>query len=175
METVTEVVKNMAGGDGEVTIKRILGEKELNGKCGLYAQVTIQPGSSLGYHEHKNESETYYILSGTAEYNDNGTTRTPENRKHCIKQQFHSNRLTDQPDTGIARQICGFIPSPVLSVHNTSSISSSFCLQLSPPKSASVCPSSTRKSSGVSSSLCTGCSQRYCCSYLCRSEPAVSF
>ena len=58
METVTEVVKNMAGGDGEVTIKRILGEKELNGKCGL------------------NESETYYILSGTAEYNDNGTTRT---------------------------------------------------------------------------------------------------
>ena len=57
METVTEVVKNMAGGDGEVTIKRILGEKELNGKCGLYAQVTIQPGSSLGY-------------------NDNGTTRT---------------------------------------------------------------------------------------------------
>lgn len=95
--------------------------------------------------------------------------------KHCIKQQFHSNRLTDQPDTGIVRQICGFIPSPVLSVHNTSSISSSFCLQLSPPKSASVCPSSTRKSSGVSSSLCTGCSQRYCCSYLCRSEPAVSF
>ena len=39
-------------------------------------RVTIQPGSSLGYHEHKNESETYYILSGTAEYNDNGTTRT---------------------------------------------------------------------------------------------------
>ena len=58
METVTEVVKNMAGGDGEVTIKRILGEKELNGKCGLYAQVTIQPGSSLGYHEHKNETYT---------------------------------------------------------------------------------------------------------------------
>ena len=60
METVTEVVKNMAGGDGEVTIKRILGEKELNGKCGLYAQVTIQPGSSLGYHEHKNESCLLY-------------------------------------------------------------------------------------------------------------------
>lgn len=32
METVTEVVKNMAGGDGEVTIKRILGEKELKRK-----------------------------------------------------------------------------------------------------------------------------------------------
>ena len=64
-----------AGGDGEVTICRLLGEKELNGKCGLYAQVTIQPGSSLGYHVHHNESETYYILSGEAEYNDNGTPR----------------------------------------------------------------------------------------------------
>ena len=94
METVTEVVKNMAGGDGEVTIKRILGEKELNGKCGLYAQVTIQPGSSLGFHEHKNESETDYILSGTAEYNDNGTTRpvkagdvtyTPDGYGHALK------------------------------------------------------------------------------------------
>lgn len=71
----TEIVKNMCGGDGEVIINRILGEKELNGKCGLYAQVTINPGSSLGYHEHKNESETYYILSGEAEYDDNGKKR----------------------------------------------------------------------------------------------------
>lgn len=71
-----ETIKNMQGGDGEVTIKRLLGEKELNGKCGLYAQVTINPGSSLGYHEHHGESETYYILSGEAEYNDNGTLRT---------------------------------------------------------------------------------------------------
>lgn len=44
METVTEVVKNMAGGDGEVTIKRILGEKELNGKCGLYASGNHSAG-----------------------------------------------------------------------------------------------------------------------------------
>lgn len=70
-----EVVPNMCGGEGVVTIDRILGEKELNGKCGLYAQVTIAPGSSLGYHEHHGESETYYILSGTAEYDDNGVKR----------------------------------------------------------------------------------------------------
>ena len=89
METVTEVVKNMAGGDGEVTIKRILGEKELNGKCGLYAQVTIQPGSSLGYHEHKNESETYYILSGTAEYN----VRNPQNGRRKLRGYRRQNHL----------------------------------------------------------------------------------
>lgn len=71
----TETIKNMCGGQGQVIIKHILGEQELNGKCGLYAEVTIEPGCSLGYHEHHNESETYYILSGVGDYDDNGTTR----------------------------------------------------------------------------------------------------
>lgn len=70
-----ERIENMAGGKGHILIKRLLGEKELNGKCGLYAEVTIEPGCSLGYHEHHNESETYYILSGVGNYNDNGTVR----------------------------------------------------------------------------------------------------
>ena len=36
----TERVENMCGGEGHVIIKHILGETELNGKCGLYAEVT---------------------------------------------------------------------------------------------------------------------------------------
>lgn len=71
-------VENMHGGEGHVIIKRLLDEKQLNGKCGLYAEVTIEPGSSLGYHEHHGESETYYILSGKGIYSDNGTLRMVE-------------------------------------------------------------------------------------------------
>ena len=67
--------ENMAGGKGNVIIKELLGEKELNRKCGLYAEVTIEPGCSLGYHEHHGESETYYILSGQGNYDDNGRIR----------------------------------------------------------------------------------------------------
>jgi len=90
----TEVIKNMCGGEGQVTIAHILEEQQLNGKCGLYARVTIAPGSSLGYHEHHNESETYFILSGSAEYDDNGTKRivkagdttfTPSGKGHALK------------------------------------------------------------------------------------------
>ncbi len=33
-----ERVENMAGGEGHTILKRILGEKELNGKCRLYAE-----------------------------------------------------------------------------------------------------------------------------------------
>ena len=64
----TERVENMAGGTGHVLIKRLLDEKQLNGKCKMYAEVTLEPGCSLGYHEHHNESETYYILSGKGIY-----------------------------------------------------------------------------------------------------------
>lgn len=67
--------ENMAGGTGRVIVKELLGEKELNGKCGLFAEVTIEPGCSLGYHEHHGESETYYILSGEGNYDDNGSLR----------------------------------------------------------------------------------------------------
>ena len=90
----TERIENMCGGGGHVIVKRILDAKELNGKCGLYAQVTIEPGCSLGYHEHHNESETYYIISGEGEYDDNGTKRmvkagdktfTPDNCGHGLK------------------------------------------------------------------------------------------
>ena len=74
-ELKVERVQEMCGGKGHVIIKHILGERELNGKCGQYAEVTIEPGCTLGYQEHHGESETYYILSGEGMYNDNGTNR----------------------------------------------------------------------------------------------------
>ena len=60
-------VENNAGGKGPMTIEHLLGEKELDGKCKMYAKVTIPVGSSLGYHEHHGNTETYFILSGTGE------------------------------------------------------------------------------------------------------------
>ena len=75
-------------------IKELLDEQQLNGKCGLYAEVTLEPGCSLGFHMHYGESETYYILTGEGEYNDNGTswrhvkagdiTFTPDGRGHGL-------------------------------------------------------------------------------------------
>ncbi len=38
------------------------------------AIVTIEPNEEIAYHIHEGDSELYYILSGTAIYNDNGVT-----------------------------------------------------------------------------------------------------
>lgn len=72
----TEIVKNLAGGKGEVVKKHILGAEELNDKTRMFAEITLAPGCSIGYHEHRGESETYYFLAGTGAYNDNGAQRS---------------------------------------------------------------------------------------------------
>lgn len=89
-----EKVDNMCGGEGTLTLKRILNQEEMHGNCGLYAEVTIPVGASLGYHVHHSESETYYIVSGKGEYDDNGVKRivtagdktfTPDGKGHGLK------------------------------------------------------------------------------------------
>jgi mannose-6-phosphate isomerase-like protein (cupin superfamily) len=67
--------EHASGGNGFILVKPLLDKEQLNGKCGLYAEVTINPGCSLGYHEHHKESETYYIISGEGVYDDNGSKR----------------------------------------------------------------------------------------------------
>ena len=69
MEPRVEIKEHMRGGKGHVIMKHLLGEKELNGKCRIYAEITLEPGCEIGYHEHHNESETYYIISGQGVYN----------------------------------------------------------------------------------------------------------
>lgn len=69
-----DVYEKRFGGEGTVTTRHLLnGAQEMYEKGRLFAHGIIEPGSSLGYHVHEGESETFYILRGTAEYDDNGT------------------------------------------------------------------------------------------------------
>ena len=38
----------------------------------LFAEITLNPGCSIGNHRHDSETEYYFILSGTGLVNDNG-------------------------------------------------------------------------------------------------------
>lgn len=70
-----KIVKGLQNGKGEVQIEPLIGPDELKQAGRLYAKVTLKPGCSIGYHTHQAESETYYILSGEAKYDDNGMTK----------------------------------------------------------------------------------------------------
>lgn len=71
---ITEHKPAPFGGTGRITVRSLRnGPPELNGRGRVFAHTTVEPGAAIGYHVHRGDSETYYILSGTARYNDNGT------------------------------------------------------------------------------------------------------
>jgi len=69
--------KKMFGGEGEPSFACILNTpEEMSGKGRLFNHVYLQPGEEVGWHIHNGDGETYYILKGTAQYNDNGNLVT---------------------------------------------------------------------------------------------------
>lgn len=72
----SEIRKNMREGNGEIKISHILDtQNDLKAPARLFAELTIEKGCSIGYHEHINEEEIFYILQGTAELDDNGSKK----------------------------------------------------------------------------------------------------
>ncbi|MBR2259649.1 MAG: cupin domain-containing protein [Blautia sp.] len=70
---MVEYREKMRDGNGTVKLTGfIAGPEELNGKGRLFSKITLEPGCSIGYHIHDKDAELFYILSGTASYNDNG-------------------------------------------------------------------------------------------------------
>lgn len=67
-----DIFEKRFGGEGEVKSTRLLEAEQMKGKGRAFNLMMLTPGSSLGYHQHNGETETYYILSGEGMLNDNG-------------------------------------------------------------------------------------------------------
>ena len=91
-------VENMAGGKGHVLILDILEQEQLGSHCRMYAEVTLEPGCSLGVHEHRGECETYYILQGLGEYEDDGVKRQVKPGDVTVTPSGHSHGLANIGD-----------------------------------------------------------------------------
>ncbi len=92
-------------GNGEIKVRHLLnGAEELYNKGRVFAHTTINQGSTIGYHIHDNESETYYILSGSGKYNDNGNIIEfqPGDVLFCGDGEGHGIEALDEPIEMIA-------------------------------------------------------------------------
>jgi mannose-6-phosphate isomerase-like protein (cupin superfamily) len=66
--------KCIRDGIGEVEMHKICESvEELYGKGRLFNLMVLAPGNTIGEHTHEGDNEIFYFLSGTGEYNDNGT------------------------------------------------------------------------------------------------------
>ena len=92
-EEVRVVTENNEQGKVKMFLSQLSDFDGVGEKIRMYAHARLKPGEEVGFHVHKNESELYYILSGKALYDDNGTkieieagtvTHTPPGSGHGI-------------------------------------------------------------------------------------------
>jgi len=93
-------MKNAQGGKNSIFATPILTSEEFLSSGRLYNDMIFPPKSSIGYHVHKGESETYFILSGKGLYNDNGTEVEvgPGDVTYCAPGEGHGLENTGDED-----------------------------------------------------------------------------
>ncbi|MDR0759261.1 MAG: cupin domain-containing protein [Treponema sp.] len=91
---------NLKGGRDTVRIINILEREEMFGTGRLFGVSIIPPGGSIGHHTHEGDFETYYILKGSAQVNDNGVLYDlgPGDMTQCKAGDFHSIENTGAVD-----------------------------------------------------------------------------
>ncbi len=77
-----------------LTHNSLRGFEGFNPKVRMFSLVELEPGKEVGFHTHSGENETYFFLSGTGVYSDNGTdvpilpgmtTFCPDGEGHGVK------------------------------------------------------------------------------------------
>lgn len=63
-EMIVELRERMRGGEGTIRIKNLFQPGDLKGKARLVAELTIPVAGSIGFHQHDQEEEIFYFLSG---------------------------------------------------------------------------------------------------------------
>ena len=105
-EDVPVMYKKMFNGEGEAEMHVILnGADEMYNKGRVFNHVFLAPGAEIGWHVHKGDGETYYILSGKGEYSDNGSIITvgPGDVTFVDEGEGHSMKnIGDEPLEAIA-------------------------------------------------------------------------
>ncbi len=74
-EMELELREKMRGGNGTVRIKYIFNADELKGKVRMLAEITLPVGGLIGFHQHDQEEEVFYFISGQGKVDDQGTLR----------------------------------------------------------------------------------------------------
>ena len=87
-------VQNAQGGDNEVVFYDWLLPEEAKGHGRVFSKLVIPPGASIGYHEHSGEFEAYYVISGEATVNDNGSEVVlhPGDMNYCKDGEGHGTK-----------------------------------------------------------------------------------
>ena len=71
LDQPVDMMPHVQGGEGIICRRQFLLPEDAYGSGRLFAVFTLEPGDSIGYHQHRGEFELYYILKGKARVKDN--------------------------------------------------------------------------------------------------------
>ena len=101
------IEKEPAGGKGEMTFRTLFAPEDLEGRTGMFAAVTLEPGNTVGEHLHDTDSEVFYVLAGRAIMIEDGqrTEVSAGDIEYCPKGHSHGiENPYDEPMTFLALQ-----------------------------------------------------------------------
>lgn len=71
-ELTVSKVEKLRDGRGITTMYHLIEGEELKGKAKLISKLVLEPGASIGVHDHSTDFEVYYIIQGEGRVLDNG-------------------------------------------------------------------------------------------------------
>lgn len=95
-----QTFENLHGGKGFIEIDKKLTKEDRIKGLDLFAEVILKSYASIGYHQHTDDSEAYYILEGEGIFIDHNGQRVPVKVGDlCITKQGQSHGLENSTDS----------------------------------------------------------------------------
>ena len=92
--------EGLGGGKGPARVNHIVRGDELCGIGRLYAKIELPPGSYVGWHQHVDDTEPYFILSGEGIFTDNDKSKTKVGPGDvCVIESGQYHSLENASDT----------------------------------------------------------------------------
>lgn len=94
------IIENCHGGIGSIEINKKINKDDLVVGLSLFAQVVIQPHSTIGYHKHNDDAEAYYVLQGEGIFLNHNKERIPVKAGDlCLIKKGQSHGLENLNDS----------------------------------------------------------------------------
>ncbi len=88
-----ETIRHMKGGSGSVAVTRLFQPGSYDSAIRMIARLRLPPQAGLGYHRHEGEEEMISVVSGVAEYDDDGLTTILHAGDVCLCKNGHGHSI----------------------------------------------------------------------------------
>jgi len=106
-EMPTEYEDQPAGGIGRMSFHTLLKPEVLEGRTGMLAVITLEPGNTVGEHLHDTDSEVFFLLEGQGVMIEDGKRSqvSAGDIEYCPKGHSHGlEPVGDKPVVFLALQ-----------------------------------------------------------------------